>query len=50
MKLFLLQSTLFLFQLYLWIFSHTFVGLLTVPLSFAFVLFSLYCWFKSDHP
>lgn len=49
MKLFLVQCALFAFQLYLWIFYHTMVGVVTVPLGFFFVLFALWCWYRTEH-
>jgi hypothetical protein len=49
MKLFLIQCALFLLQLYLWIFLHTIVGAVTVPLGFCFVLFALWSWYRTEH-
>lgn len=47
--IFLIQCALFLLQLYLWIFFHTFVGALTVPLGFFFACLALWQWYRSEH-
>lgn len=46
---FLIQCVLFSFQLYLWIFSQSWIGIVTVPLAFLFVCFSLWIWQASEH-
>jgi hypothetical protein len=47
MKYFLLQCALFLIQLFLWIFFHTWF--FTVPVAFVFVCFSLWAWYQAEH-
>lgn len=49
MSFFLVQCALFSLQLFIWIFYHAKISIVTVPLTFGFVCFSLWLWFRSEH-
>lgn len=47
--IFFLQCALFALQLWIWIFFDTQISIVTLPVTFCFVCFSLWLWLRAEH-